>query len=176
MSIHLIVGPMWSGKSTELFRRLRRAEYADQSTRLFKYAGDTRYVGRSALASSHDQTRHPATPVNRLDERDIEPNTVIGIDEGQFIDNLVPFCEEAARQGCRVIVAALESDYRREKFPRISDLIPKCEKLDKLHAVCFLCKQEASFTSRIDQSQEQESIGGMEKYRAVCRICYTKKG
>lgn len=171
--IHLILGCMWSGKSTELFRRLRRAEHAGMQTRLYKYARDNRYVGRQELAASHDGLQRQAIPVEFLDPKEIVPGSVIGIDEGQFIDNLMPFCEEAARQGCTVIVAALDSDFLRNCFPRIQELLPKCEHIDKLHAVCFICKGEASFTQRIDKKKRSvEDIGGDEKYRAVCRNCF----
>lgn len=162
---------MWSGKTTELFRRLRRAKLAEQHTVLYKYDKDVRY-GRRDMASSHDGVHQTAIPVNRLDEDSIVPGSVIGIDEGQFMGNLVPFCEEAARQGCTVIVAALDSDYKREAFANIEKLFPKCEKIDKLHAVCFHCKQEASFTKRIVESAHIEDIGGSDKYVAVCRKCH----
>lgn len=159
---------MGSGKTTELFRRLRRAELAEQETILYKYSKDTRY---GTLASSHDNIQKSAISVSRLEEDAIIPNSVIGIDEGQFIENLVPFCEAAANQGCTVIVAALDSDYKREAFPRIASLFPKCEKIDKLHAVCFQCKGEASFTKKTSGELIVEDIGGFEKYQAVCRKC-----
>lgn len=169
--IALICGGMWSGKTTELFRRLRRAHLAGQHTILYKYEKDLRY-GRKNMASSHDGIHESAIPIHRLEEANIIPGTVIGIDEGQFMENLVPFCEEAARQGCTVIVAALDSDFKREAFPNIAQLFPKCEKIDKLHAVCFNCKGEASFTKRKSQGTEVEDIGGADKYVAVCRKCH----
>ena len=171
MSISLIFGEMWSGKTTEMFRRLRRARHANQQTIVYKYSKDLR-SGHRDLASSHDNVHERATPVLRLSESDIVPDTVIGIDEGQFIDNLVPFCESAAAQGCTVIVAALISDFKREAFPNIAQLIPKCENIDRLHAVCFRCKKESSFTRRIVEGDTIEDIGGIDKYQAVCRKCY----
>lgn len=173
--ITLICGGMWAGKTSELFRRMKRAQCAGQETRLYKYAGDTRY-GRECMASSHDEVHVGAIPVTKLCEEWIVPKTVIGIDEGQFIENLVGFCESAASQGCHVIVAALDSDYRREGFPRILELFPKCEEVVKLRAVCFVCKGEAGFTQRHEGSQSQiEDIGGSDKYQAVCRRCYKLK-
>lgn len=164
---------MWSGKTTELFRRLQRARYAGQRTVLYKYAKDVRY-GRASMASSHDDKHEAAVPVCELSVDMIEPNTVVGIDEGQFIGNLVEFCEAAANQGCTVIVSALDSDFKREAFPSITALIPKCEKIDKLHAVCFTCKGEASFTKRraCASATTVEDIGGSDKYLAVCRKCH----
>lgn len=172
--ISLILGCMYSGKTTELLRRMRRAEFADQETVLYKYSKDTRYVGRAHLTCSHDNVQQMAHPVATLDISMIRPNTVIGIDEGQFIGNLVDFCEEAARQNCQVIVSALDSNFKREAFPSIAELIPKCEQIEKLHAVCFDCKKQASFTKRLnyDDSTDIESIGGTDKYKAVCRNCY----
>jgi thymidine kinase len=170
--IALICGGMWSGKTTELFRRLRRAQHAGQRTVLYKYSKDVRY-GRRDMASSHDNIHEAAIPVSHLDTECIVPNTVIGIDEGQFMGNLVPFCEAAANQGCTVIVAALDSDFKREGFPNIQELFPKCEKVYKLHAVCFKCKGEASFTKRRDASVGiVEDIGADDKYLAVCRKCH----
>lgn len=178
MSITLIKGEMWSGKTTEMFRRLRRARFAGQITRLYKYARDTRFVGRAHLLSSHDRLEEEAIPVLKLDEQDIIPNTVIGIDEGQFIEHLVEFCEAAANQGCMVIVSALSSDFNRKSFERIAELEPKCEDVIRLHAICFDCKQEASFTKKIvvNDGEGVEDIGGVEKYKAVCRKCYQKNG
>lgn len=171
--ISLILGCMYSGKTTELLRRLRRARIADQETILYKYSRDIRYVGRAHLACSHDQVQENAIPVSELDIGSIKPGTVIGIDEGQFIGNLVEFCEAAAHQNCQVIVSALDSDFKREAFANIAQLIPKCEDIDKLHAVCFDCKKRASFTKRIDSTDSQiEVIGGKDKYKAVCRLCY----
>lgn len=174
MSITLITGGMWSGKTSELFRRLGLARVAGQETRLYKYSGDTRYVGRANLASSHDQLHKEAVPVNSLKDCTIEPNMVIGIDEGQFIDGLVDFCERAANQNCTVIVSALNSDFNRNSFPRIAALYPKCEHVETLHAICFDCKGRASFTKRISLSETSsvEDIGGDDKYRAVCRNCF----
>jgi thymidine kinase len=97
---------------------------------------------------------------------------VIGIDEGQFFPDLKAFCEEMANAGKVVIVAALDSDYRREEFFGVCSLIAKAEKVSKLTSVCYLCKDDASFTARLSQETTLKVIGGMDKYRPVCRACY----
>lgn len=172
MSITLILGEMYSGKTTELMRRIDRAAIAGQQVVVYKYTKDIRY-GREFMISSHGDQHRPAIPVTSLADIKIEPGiTTIGIDEGQFIDHLVEFSEAAANAGCHVIISALISDFERKSFSNIALLIPKCEHLIRLHAICFDCKQEASFTKRIGAEQEQELIGGSEKYKAVCRKCF----
>ena len=171
--ITLIIGEMWSGKTSELIRRIDRARYANQPTITFKYSKDTRYVGRSGLVSSHSNLQREAIPVTSLTTEPIPTSgTVVAIDEGQFIEGLVEFCEAAANAGCIVIVSALSSDFQRKGFPRILELIPKAEELVRLHAVCIVCKREASFTRRTTNDQELEIIGGEESYQAVCRKCF----
>jgi len=176
MSITLIKGEMWAGKTTELFRRLDRARHAGQSTILYKYDRDIRHgESRAFMASSHNGIHMDAIPIATFTGISLpSPGTVIGIDEGQFIDGLVEFAELAANNGCHVIVAALSSDYKRNLFERIADLIPKCDNEVILHAVCFECKKDSSFTRRIVTSTDLEVIGGAEAYRAVCRNCYFK--
>jgi thymidine kinase len=171
MSITLILGEMYSGKTTELMRRIDRAAIAGQQVVVYKYTKDIRY-GREFMISSHGDQHRAAIPVTSLADIAIEPGTTIGIDEGQFIDHLVEFSEAAANAGCHVIISALISDFERKSFANIALLIPKCEHLIRLHAICFDCKQEASFTKRIGAEQEQELIGGSDKYKAVCRKCF----
>lgn len=171
--ITLIMGEMWSGKTTELIRRIDRAKYANQPTIVYKYSNDVRYVGRSGLISSHSNLTRDAIPITSLRSEPVPTvkGTVIGIDEGQFIDGLVEYCEMVANAGFKVIVSALSSDFERKAFPRIANLIPKTEEIVRLHAICFACKGEASFTKRIGDSKELEVIGGAEQYMAVCREC-----
>lgn len=172
MSITLILGEMYSGKTTELMRRIDRAAIAGQQVVVYKYTKDIRY-GREFMISSHGDQHRPAIPVTSLADIEIEPGTTtIGIDEGQFIDHLVEFSEAAANAGCHVIISALVSDFERKSFANIALLIPKCEHIIRLHAICFDCKQEASFTKRIGMEKQQELIGGSDKYKAVCRNCF----
>ena len=171
--ITLILGEMWSGKTSELIRRIDRAKCAEQPTVLYKYGNDTRYVGRTGLVSSHSNLTREAVPIMSLENEPTPARgTVIGVDEGQFIDGLTAFCERVADAGCYVIVSALSSDFQRNAFPRITELLPKAEEIVRLHAVCFICKGEASFSKRIVSSDSLELIGGKESYAAVCRTCF----
>jgi thymidine kinase len=175
MSITLIIGEMFSGKSTELLRRVDRARYAGQNTILYKYAKDVRFGDeRASMISSHGGIHKNATPITSLKDVPIVPNSVIFLDEGQFIDYLVEFAEEAANKGCTVVVAALSSDFNRNAFARIAELQPKCEEIIRLRAICFDCKKDAGFTKRLTTSMDLEVIGGAEAYKPVCRECYFK--
>jgi thymidine kinase len=174
MSITLIKGGMWAGKTTELFRLIDRARHAGQSTILYKYDKDVRFgKERAFMASSHGGIHKDAIPIDSFEGVSIPPSgTVVGIEEGQFINELCAFAENAALNGCHVIITALSSDYERKLFPRITELIPLCDHEIVLHAVCFDCKKDAAFTKRIIASTELEVIGGAEAYKAVCRACY----
>ncbi|KAK0400143.1 hypothetical protein QR680_003375 [Steinernema hermaphroditum] len=144
--IHMIVGPMFSGKSTELFRQLNRYELAGKKTVLVKYAKDNRYD--SEMASTHDAKKMKALKALRLSDviNTIQQYQVIGVDEGQFFDDIVTISEALANMGKTVIIAALDGDFRREPFPTIARLYSLSEKV--------------------------EVIGGVEMYEAVCRRCY----
>lgn len=174
MSIELILGGMFSGKTRELIRRIDRARIADQEVALYKYTNDTRYSVK--LAASHDGITMEATPI--VDARTInyKAGMVIGIDEGQFIENIAEMAETMANAGVKVIIAGLNSDFQRNSFPRLAPLYSKAEQLDIFHAICQKCKKkDASFTKRLVTSvhdQQQELIGGKESYQAVCRKCY----
>lgn len=169
--ITLLTGGMWSGKSTELIRRIDRAQIAGQKTTLYKYSKDLRY-GRQFMVSSHGNIHREAIPIESLEGVTFEPGSVIGIDEGQFIKHLAEFSESAAAAGCTVIIAALNYDYLRNPFESISKLRP--DDTITFHAICFDCKKEASFTKRITNEKSIELIGGSDQYKAVCRLCYGK--
>jgi thymidine kinase len=172
MSIEAIVGSMFSFKTSELFRRIRRARIAGAETVIYKYADDVRFGDdKASLASSHDGVHLEAVPVRTLDPSWIKDGSVIGIDEGQFMGNLVEFCVQAAKRGCKVIVAALSGDYKQEMFPNIIDLLPKCDRIDQLTAICTNCGADAPFTKRLCSVTEQVLIGGKDVYAASCRKC-----
>ncbi|TMS38719.1 hypothetical protein L596_005379 [Steinernema carpocapsae] len=171
-AIHMIVGPMFSGKSTELFRQLHRYELAGKKTVLVKYARDNRYD--SEMASTHDRKKMKALKAVKLGEvmDTIRDYQVIGVDEGQFFEDIVTNAEALANLGKTVIIAALDGDFRREPFPVIARLYSLSEKVDKLTAVCRKCSYFASFTARTKPLDEVEVIGGVEMYEAMCRQCY----
>ncbi|KAI2658928.1 Thymidine kinase, cytosolic [Labeo rohita] len=170
--IQVIFGPMFSGKSTELMRRVRRFQVAQYSCLLIKYAKDTRYSEKGM--ATHDMSTMEAVPANRLqDIRALALQAcVIGIDEGQFFPDTVEFCEEMANMGKTIIVAALDGTFQRKPFGNILNLVPLAESVVKLNAVCMQCFKEAAYTKRLGAEKEVEVIGGADKYHAVCRACY----
>lgn len=164
---------MFSGKTDELFRRIRRYRIAKKECLVIKYEADTRYDGTHA--STHDLVKLEALSCLKL--ADIDPNLlfqtqVLGIDEGQFYPDIVEFCEKWANLGKTVIVSALDGTYDRRPFGMIANLIPLSESVVKLKAVCQKCFHEASFTKRLGQDKAIELIGGSEMYTARCRKCY----
>jgi len=173
--IQVIFGPMFSGKTTELIRRLKRYQIANHKCLIVKYAKDDRY-DKEGIAT-HDKQTLPATSVLRM--ADIKPSTinsytVIGIDEGQFFPDVVSFAEQMADKGKIIIIAALDGDFQRKGFGDILNLVPIAESIVKLNAVCMMCFQEASFTKRKGSETALEVIGGQDKYLAACRACYFK--
>ncbi|XP_048847179.1 thymidine kinase, cytosolic-like [Brienomyrus brachyistius] len=170
--IQVIFGPMFSGKSTELMRRVRRFQIAQYRCLVIKYAKDTRYSDKGM--ATHDKNTMEAVPANRL--KDVQSlavqASVIGIDEGQFFPDTVEFCEEMANMGKTIIVAALDGTFQRKPFGDILSLVPLAESVVKLNAVCMQCFKEAAYTKRLGEEREVEVIGGADKYNAVCRACY----
>ncbi|XP_060950035.1 thymidine kinase, cytosolic [Limanda limanda] len=170
--IQVIFGPMFSGKSTELMRRVRRFQIAQYNCLVIKYAKDQRYSDTGM--ATHDKNTMEAVPANSLgDVRSLALKaSVIGVDEGQFFPDTVEFCEEMANLGKTIIVAALDGTFQRKPFGHILNLVPLAESVVKLHAVCMQCYREAAYTKRIGAEKEVEVIGGADKYQAVCRSCY----
>lgn len=173
--IQVIFGPMFSGKTTELIRRLRRYEIAKHCCVIIKYANDLRYDAENI--STHDRQCMTAISTTTLtDLKHIAANySVIGIDEGQFFPDIVSFAEKMANDGKIVIVAALDGTFQRRAFGDILQLIPLAESVIKLTAVCMTCFDEASFTKRLGIETEIEVIGGTENYMSVCRKCFNTK-
>jgi thymidine kinase len=178
--IEVVCGSMFSGKTEELIRRVRRAQIARQKVQVFKPAMDTRYARRKV--ASHNGMQVEAVPVKstaRLRAL-IEPDTtVIAIDEVQFFDNqVVALCEELANQGTRVIVAGLDMDFRGEPFGPVPTLMARAERVDKLQAICVVCGGPASRTQRLinDQPAAYDDpvilVGASEVYEARCRGCH----
>jgi len=187
-SIELIIGPMFGGKSSEMISRVRRATHAMQAGCIIKFKGDDRYEHGDTV-STHDDVRQSSTPgtdmvapirvisAATLSEVDVtEP--VIGVDEGQFYPDLLECCEAWARDGHRVIIAALDGDFNRKPFGQVCQLIPLCEKIVKQQGVCMACRtHDSAFTQRLwSGSDSVIKIGGNESYRSVCRKCYFDSG
>ncbi|EDR25139.1 thymidine kinase, cytosolic, putative [Entamoeba dispar SAW760] len=174
-SIQLIIGPMFSGKTTELIRLIRRFKYSKKTTVVIKYSKDTRY-GSEDETMSHDKESWKAIPAMRLMPllETALGYEVIGIDEGQFFPDLIEFSETCASYGRSVIIAALDGTFQRKPFGQITNLIPLCENVKKLSAICVNCGKKAAFSLRISTEESIEVIGGADKYCAVCRKCFFK--
>ena len=171
--IEVICGGMFSGKTEELIRRLRRAEFARQRVEIFKPAVDTRYDEQQVV--SHDANSIRSTPVpsssNLLLLADgIE---VVGIDEAQFFDESLPsVCEQLAGSGVRVIVAGLDMDFQGRPFGPMPQLMAMAEFVTKVHAICMRCGELASFSHRIIAGQDLILLGETGSYEPLCRSCF----
>lgn len=182
--IEVICGSMFSGKSEELIRRVRRAEIAKQKVQVFKPSLDNRY-GVDTV-NSHDGSAWEAiaidNPMTILEH--LKPaTTVVGVDEAQFFDrSVIDVCRQLASRDIRVIITGLDLDFRGEPFGPIPDLIAMAEQVDKLHAICVVCGQEASRSQRLINGQPANysdpiiMIGAKESYEARCRHCHQVPG
>ena len=163
---------MFSGKTTELFRRIKRYTIARQNCLVIKYIRDSRYSDNHA--STHDKEMFKATGASTLAEVEdlVKDFDVIGVDEGQFYADVVEMAEKFASMGKIVVVSALDGDFRRKPFGRVLELVPMAESVTKLTAVCTFCHNDAPFTRRITAETDIEVIGGSDKYVASCRACF----
>ena len=171
--IEVVCGCMFSGKTEELIRRLKRAKIADMGVEVFKPKVDTRYDEASVV--SHDSTSVLATPVSDSSRLlDIAAGTtVVGIDEAQFFDmNLPDVCQELALRGIRVIIAGLDMDYRGVPFGPMPSLLAIAEYVTKVHAICVHCGNLATHSYRLAQGDEVLLLGEKEQYEPRCRSCY----
>src|SRR6266542_3961874 len=171
--IEVIVGSMYSGKTEELIRRLRRAQIARQRVEIFKPAIDDRYARDQIV--SHSELRIPSHSIRHA--RDIlrfaRGAQVIGIDEGQFLGSgLEGVCERLARAGKRVIVSGLDQDYAGRPFEPMPQLLAIAEYITKTLAICMVCGAPANHTQRLVASNERVLVGAQGTYEARCRRCY----
>ena len=171
--IELILGPMFSGKSTRLIETIRKYVHKAKKTIMIKFIADKRYTDKSEVVT-HDLIKYDSIDCKNLrDSFDIIKNyDVIGIDEGQFFSDLVEVCEELALLNKTIIIAALNGDFRMEPFPVISRIISKADKIKLLKAYCFHCHKDAKFSLRIVKSNETVLIGAGEAYKPACRECH----
>lgn len=172
--VEVITGGMFSGKSEELVRRLRRATIARQSVQVFKPHSDTRHDPERLVTRDHRELE--ATPVSgsaELRQRLRFGVQVVGIDEAQFFDEgLPPLVDELATCGVRVIVCGLDLDYLRRPFGPMPALLAMAEYVDKMHAICVRCGLEAHYSQRTAGGGDQLQVGDVESYEARCRRCY----
>lgn len=171
--IEVICGSMFSGKTEELIRRLRRAEIAKLKVIIFKPQIDDRYSKGHIV--SHNSQRIPSIPVSSAKEilDKAGDAQVIGIDEGQFFDlDIVDVCQELADSGKRVIVAGLDQDYTGKPFEPIPQLLAVAEYITKTLAICVKCGNPANRTQRLSRESERVIIGAGDIYEARCRFCH----
>jgi thymidine kinase len=172
--IEVITGSMFSGKSEELIRRLRRAQIARQKVQIFKPSVDSRYAEDHII--SHSEMRIPSENLissRDLLERVLAGTEVVGIDEGQFFDAELPaVCSTLADQGKRVIVAGLDQDYLGKPFEPMPQLLAIAEYITKTLAICMVCGAPANRTQRLVASSERVVVGGQGTYEARCRRCF----
>lgn len=174
--IEVICGSMFSGKTDELIRRLKRAQLANQKVEIFKPSVDVRYSDMEVV--SHDGDSIRSTPVdNSMNILLLSSNSqVIGIDEAQFFDkNLIHVCNELAERGVRVIVAGLDMDYTGKPFGPIPELCAIADDIDKLHAICMKCGSLAYISHRKTHDSQQVMLGETNEYEPLCRACYLKE-
>ena len=171
--IELILGPMFSGKSTRLIEIIRKYTYKAKKTIMIKFFADKRYSEKSEVVT-HDLIKYDSIDCEKLRDsiEKIKEYDVIGIDEGQFFPDLVEVCEELSLLNKIVIIAALNGDFRMEPFPVISRIISKADKIKLLKAYCFNCHKDAKFSLRIVQSNETVLIGAGDAYKPACRQCH----
>jgi thymidine kinase len=173
--IEVICGSMFSGKTEELIRRLRRAQIANLRVGIFKPITDDRYHRDNIV--SHDENSIPSIPVPDAKSIREQASTVdvVGIDEAQFFDKELPLvCNALALQGTRVIVAGLDMDYLREPFGQMPVLLSMAEYITKLHAICMQCGNIANYSYRKTGNAALLLIGDKDLYEPRCRICYEK--
>jgi len=176
-SIEVICGSMFSGKTEELIRRLRRAQIAKLNVKIFKPKTDIRYDENSVV--SHDLNSIHSTPVeNAASILLLGTNTeVVGIDEAQFFDDELPdVCNKLANMGIRVVIAGLDMDFQGKPFGPMPELMSIAELVTKVHAVCMQCGGPATYSFRTVASESKILLGEKESYEPRCRICYTSIG
>lgn len=173
--IEVVCGSMFSGKTEELIRRMKRAKFAKQKVEIFKPSIDTRYSDEDVV--SHDQNSIHSTPIESsgsllLLASDID---VVGIDEAQFFDNgLVEVCNELANRGIRVIVAGLDMDFKGIPFGPIPALCAIADEVTKVHAICVRCGALAYVSHRLISNDRRVFLGEKDEYEPLCRECYQK--
>ena len=173
--IEVIAGSMFSGKTEELIRRLKRAKIAKQKIEIFKPKIDNRYSDKEVV--SHDANSIHSTPVADASEilKYANGYEVIGIDEAQFFgDNLVSVCNELADKGARVVVAGLDMDFKGKPFGPIPKLFSVAEFITKVHAICMRCGNIAQYSHRLSDEDDLVIIGEKDIYEPLCRTCYNE--
>ena len=181
MSIHLITGCMFSGKTSSLINIAKMQKLMEKKVLIINFEGDTRYSSSNKI-TTHDNISFDCLPCGKdsltsVLEMDVFLNAnVICINEGQFFNNLVEFCTSACNRQKDIFVCGLDGDYLKRPFGEILNLIPHCDTMSKLQALCMSCKNgtPASFTKKLINSDSLVEIGSTDIYMPVCRFCYEK--
>ena len=174
-SIEVICGSMFSGKTEELIRRMKRAQFANQKVEIYKPCIDVRYSDDQVV--SHDAHSIPSTPIDSpasmlLLSSDVE---VVGIDEAQFFDDtLVEVVQALANRGVRVIIAGLDTDYMGKPFGPMPALMAVAEDVQKVHAICMKCGSPANHSHRLSESDQLVVLGEKDIYAPLCRHCFNE--
>ena len=173
--IKLIIGPMFSGKSTMLTDTVRKFVYKGMKTVLVNFAADKRYDKEGKIVT-HEQVKYNALSCYQLQDNltELMKYDVIGIDEGQFFPDLVEVSETLCKNGKIVVVSALSGNFKMEPFENVSKLISKADKIKLLKAYCFFCHKRAGFSLRTVRNDKEILIGASDMYRPVCKACYYK--
>jgi thymidine kinase len=174
-SIEVVCGSMFSGKTEELIRRMKRATFARQRVEMYKPSTDKRYSETEVV--SHDENAIPSTIINHSGNLLMLCNNVdvVCIDEAQFLDpGLVDVCQTLANRGIRVIIAGLDMDFKGMPFGPIPGLCAIADHVSKLHAICMRCGNLAQFSFRLSINEKQVMLGEKESYEPLCRSCYVK--
>ena len=172
-SVEVICGSMFSGKTEELIRRLKRAQFAKQKVEIYKPCIDVRYSEDKVV--SHDSHSIPSTPINTPAamlqlSNDVE---VVGIDEAQFFDEtLVDVVQQLANKGIRVIIAGLDTDFLGKPFGPMPALMAIAEDIQKVHAICVRCGSPANHSHRLIKNEQLVVLGEKDEYEPLCRHCY----
>lgn len=173
--IEVICGSMFSGKTEELIRRIKRAEFANQKLLLFKPAIDNRYSDDRVV--SHKGSDFKAVVIQSSNDilQHWQGEMVVAVDEAQFFDaNIVSAVSQLAKKGVRVIIAGLDMDYQGMPFGPMPHLLAIAEYVTKVHAICVDCGNLAQFSHRTATEKEQVLVGAIEKYKPLCRTCFNK--
>ena len=173
--IKLIIGPMFSGKSTMLTDTVRKFVYKGMKTVLVNFAADKRYDKEGKIVT-HEQVKYNALSCYQLQDNftELMKYDVIGIDEGQFFPDLVEISETLCKNGKIVVVSALSGNFKMEPFENVSKLISKADKIKLLKAYCYFCHKRAGFSLRTVRNDKEILIGASDMYRPVCKACYYK--
>lgn len=174
-SIEVICGSMFSGKTEELLRRLKRAEFAKLNISVFKPQIDTRYDNTKIV--SHDSNSIISTPIKKAKDilSLVDDSDIVAIDEAQFFNNdLVGICNTLANNGKRVIIAGLDMDFLGKPFQVMPQLLAIAEYITKVHAICADCGSIANHSFRLTKSLELVKLGEQDEYKPLCRKCFTE--